>query len=156
MGSHVQHLPSASREQLPVHHPPDHTSGALSPSLKMMLGKSLPEYIFIKVAIAALRLIAPLSVLWVAWSLLVPAPAHLDPKWALLSTCSLTYASLEAAFFVCIYLPRRYHLQKVRHHRSSSCLRSPETRTCRFVTRIGGKPPQTVPRRTPGALPEML
>lgn len=77
-----------------------------------MLGKSIPEYIFIKTAIAALRLIAPLSVLWVACMLLVPAPAYHDPKWALLYSCSLIYASLEAAFFICVYLPRRYHLQK--------------------------------------------
>jgi O-antigen ligase len=80
---------------------------------KMMLGKSIPEYIFIRTAIAALRLIAPLSVLCVAWMLQVPAPAQLDPKWAFLYSCSLIYASLEAAFFVCIYLPRRYRLQKV-------------------------------------------
>ena len=79
-----------------------------------MLGKSMPEYIFIITAIAALRLIAPLSALCVAWILLVPAPAHLDAKWALLYSCSMIYASLEAAFFVCVYLPRRYHLQRVR------------------------------------------
>jgi len=80
----------------------------------MMLGKSVPEYIFIRVAIAAFRLIAPLSLLYVAWMLLVPAPIHPDSKWALLHSCSLIYASLEAAFFVCVYLPRRYHLQKAR------------------------------------------
>lgn len=79
-----------------------------------MLGKSIPEYIFIKAAIAVLQLIAPFSALCVAWVLLVPAPAHLDPKWTLLYSCSMIYASLEAAFFVCVYLPRRYHLQKVR------------------------------------------
>ncbi|KAG8213576.1 hypothetical protein J3R82DRAFT_10243 [Butyriboletus roseoflavus] len=30
--------------------------------------------------------------------------------------CSLIYASLEAVFFICIYLPRRYHLQKAANH----------------------------------------
>ncbi|KAH0827380.1 hypothetical protein J3R83DRAFT_4033 [Lanmaoa asiatica] len=78
----------------------------------MMLGKSLPEYIFIKVTIAALQLITPLSVIWVAWILLAPAPTHLDPKWALFYSCSLICASLEAAFFICVYLPRRHHLQR--------------------------------------------
>ena len=79
-----------------------------------MIGKSIPEYIFIRTAIAALRLIAPLSVLCVAWMLLVPAPTHIDPKLALLYSCLFIYASLEAVFFVCVYLPRRYHLQKAR------------------------------------------
>ncbi|KAF8550891.1 hypothetical protein OG21DRAFT_1418930 [Imleria badia] len=81
-----------------------------------MIGKSIPEYIFITTTITALRLIAPLSALYVAWTLLVPAPAHLDPKWTLLYSCFLIYASLEAAFFVCVYLPRRYHLQKAANH----------------------------------------
>ena len=79
-----------------------------------MIGKSTAEYIFIKATIAVLRLIAPLSVLYATWTLLVPAPAHPDPKWAPLNSCSLIYASLESAFFVFIYLPRRYYLQKAR------------------------------------------
>ena len=47
-----------------------------------------------------------------AWLLLGLAPTHFDLEWAFLYSCSLIQAFLEAAFFVCIYLPRRYRLQK--------------------------------------------
>lgn len=100
-----------------------------------MLGNSFAEYVFIKAAIAALRLIAPLSVLWVAWILLVPAPVYHDPKWAPLYSCSLIYASLEIAFFVCVYLPRRYHLQKARTTIVLVVVVVPPDLTCRFVAR---------------------
>ena len=119
---------------------------------KMMIGKSIPEYIFIKTAIAALRLIAPCSVLCVAWMLLVPAPAQLDPKWALLYSRSLIYASLEAAFFVCVYLPRRYHLQKA----CTIFLVVVRSADVPFRHSLGCESPQAVPQRTQSTLPEML
>ena len=121
---------------------------------KVMIGKSIPEYVFIKAAITALRLIAPLSIVWVALVLLVPAPAHLDPKWTLLHSCSLMYASLEVVFFVCAYLPRRYHLQKVR------ILILCRGRWCSLnmllFRLLGGGSPETVTQGTPSALSEIF
>lgn len=104
-----QHLLPA-RRQCPLEY---HPSAVVDPQslAKMMLGKSIPEYIFIKTAIAALQSIIPLSVLYVAWMLLVAPP---DPKWMPLYSCLLIYASLEIVFFACVYLPRRHHLQKAR------------------------------------------
>ncbi|KAF8124976.1 hypothetical protein EV363DRAFT_695178 [Boletus edulis] len=88
----------------------------IAPRSGMMLGKSVPEYIFIQVAIAVLRLIAPLSMLCVAWMLLVPVSTGPDPEWRLFYSCLRIYAPLEAAFFLCVYLPRRYRLQETAKH----------------------------------------
>lgn len=71
-----------------------------------MIGRSLPEYVFIRLAILGLRLIAPLSV------------AYLTASWyhgrALLSPWLVTYAAAEAVFYLLVVTPRRRVLQKVR------------------------------------------
>jgi hypothetical protein len=71
-----------------------------------MIGHSWPEYVFIRIAILALRLIAPLSIVYLAAS--YRASAFL---W---SPCIGVYALVEAAFFLFVYLPRSFHLQQVR------------------------------------------
>lgn len=77
--------------------------------IKIMIGKSIPEYLFIRTAITALQLIAPLSVLYIVWILLLlPYDKTRTPVYSSL----LIYAFIELAFFTCVYLPRRYHLQK--------------------------------------------
>lgn len=70
-----------------------------------MIGKSLHEYIGIRLAITGIRLVAPLSLLYIAGSL---AQHHV-----LLSPWLAAYAALEASFFLLVYLPRDYYLQKV-------------------------------------------
>ncbi|KIJ67990.1 hypothetical protein HYDPIDRAFT_83194 [Hydnomerulius pinastri MD-312] len=74
-----------------------------------MIGKSIPEYIFIRAAIFGLRLVAPASLLYLTWE--VAGQPH---KRTSLKLSLGIYASIEAAFFLFVYLPRRYHLQKAR------------------------------------------
>ncbi|KAI9511086.1 hypothetical protein F5148DRAFT_1274424 [Russula earlei] len=69
-----------------------------------MIGNSWPEYLFIRIAIFALRLIAPLSLIHLAASYHAGA--------FLLSPFLGAYALLEAAFFLFVYLPRSYYLQR--------------------------------------------
>lgn len=76
-----------------------------------MIGTSLAELIFIRLAITTSRLVAPLSAIYLAagfW------------RGALDITSPLTLgALLEFGFFSLVYLPRKYYLQKVGtpHHR---------------------------------------
>ena len=70
-----------------------------------MIGRSYPEYIFIRICIFGLRLIAPLSIAYVVAS-------WYSGNW-LFHTYLGYYALLEAAFYLCVYLPRSWHLQKV-------------------------------------------
>ena len=70
-----------------------------------MIGQSLPEYIFIRCCIFCLRLIAPLSIAYVAAS-------HYTGDW-IYSRWLGYYAYIEALFYVLVYLPRSYWLQKV-------------------------------------------
>lgn len=73
-----------------------------------MIGRSWPEYAFIRTAILGLRLVAPLSIVHLAAS--CRAGAFL---WSpLLGTFTL----VESAFFLFAYLPRSYRLQQVRSH----------------------------------------
>lgn len=70
-----------------------------------MIGHSTSEYIFIRCAIAALRLVAPLSLLIVGVSWYTDS--WIGHRWL------GYYASLEAFFYLLVYLPRSYYLQKV-------------------------------------------
>lgn len=70
-----------------------------------MIGKSLPEYIFIFISIGLLRLVAPISFLYVAY-LVVAQPST---GW---QTSLGGYALLEILFYTLVYLPRRWLLQK--------------------------------------------
>ena len=74
-----------------------------------MLGNSIPEYVSIRLAITALRLVAPASLLYVAtaaWTLTLP----ISP-W--IAVC----AGAEALFYLGVWLPRKRRLQAVRTNR---------------------------------------
>ena len=71
-----------------------------------MITDSKPEYVFIRLSILGLRLIAPLSIAFVAWGAYnghVPRPTWL-----------FCYAAVESAFYLFVYLPRSFLLQRVR------------------------------------------
>ena len=70
-----------------------------------MIGHSIPEYIFIRICIAGLRLVAPLSILYVVTSLYVG-------RW-LFTRWLGYYAVVEALFYLLVYLPRDRYLQRV-------------------------------------------
>lgn len=74
-----------------------------------MIGQSWPAYVFIRIAILAFRLIAPLSIIYLAASYHVNA--------FLWSPFLGVYAIIEAAFYLLVYLPRSFYLQRVRSHR---------------------------------------
>ncbi|OCH92258.1 alpha/beta-hydrolase [Obba rivulosa] len=73
-----------------------------------MIGHSIPEYIFIRISIWSLQAVVPLSV------------AYTIASWYtgrfLYSPWLGGYALLEAAFYVLVYLPRRFLLQKAAIH----------------------------------------
>ena len=73
-----------------------------------MIGHSWPEYVLIRVAILALRLVAPLSIVYLAASYSVGT--------FLWSPLFGVYTLLEAAFFFFVYLPRRSYMQRVRYY----------------------------------------
>ena len=78
-----------------------------------MIGHSLPEFVFIRLSIAALRLIAPLSIAYLAAS-------WYTGRW--FYSCWLGYYALaESLFYLAVYLPRTRVLQ----HVSSPVLRYP-------------------------------
>jgi hypothetical protein len=71
-----------------------------------MIGTSLPEYVFIRGCIFALRSIVPLSTIYlgaVCWQ-----GTFIPSSWI------GWYALAEYTFFTLVYLPRRRILQKVR------------------------------------------
>jgi hypothetical protein len=70
-----------------------------------MIGNSWPEYVLIRISLLALRLIAPLSIIYLALSF--HASAFL---W---SPFLGVYAIVEAAFYLFVYLPRSFYLQRV-------------------------------------------
>ncbi|KAH9832839.1 uncharacterized protein C8Q71DRAFT_775203 [Rhodofomes roseus] len=73
-----------------------------------MISDSVPEYIFIRICITALRLVAPLSILYT-----------LASWWEgrlLYSPWLGAYALAEACFYFFVYLPRSYLLQKAATH----------------------------------------
>lgn len=71
-----------------------------------MIGKGIQDYIQIRAAIFGFRLITPASLLYLA--------ASLYKKKFLLSSWLGSYALVEAAFYLLVYLPRNYRMQKVR------------------------------------------
>ena len=76
-----------------------------------MLGNSRPEYIFIRLCIVLLRAVAPLSIAYLALCLIL--------RRILFSRLICLAALAEALFFLCVYLPRKKALQKVRSHARS-------------------------------------
>ncbi|KAL0572910.1 hypothetical protein V5O48_009057 [Marasmius crinis-equi] len=83
-----------------------------------MLGKTLPEYIFILFSIAILNLIAPASLLYIAYYIYDYLYSnHAGNKvYAVLSTGILGYAILEVLFLFGVYWPRKRRLVKVCSH----------------------------------------
>ncbi|KAH9848920.1 Alpha/Beta hydrolase protein [Lenzites betulinus] len=73
-----------------------------------MIGDSIPEYIFIRTCIFALRLVAPLSIFYTC--------ANLYYGQFILSRWLGLYAGAEAAFYLFVYLPRCKVLQKSAIH----------------------------------------
>jgi pimeloyl-ACP methyl ester carboxylesterase len=73
-----------------------------------MIGRSLPEYVFIRTSIFGLRLVAPVSILYLV--------ATLYEGRILLSQWLLGTAFAEATFFLFVYLPRKRFLQKPARH----------------------------------------
>lgn len=70
-----------------------------------MIGDSLPEYVFIRLSILGLRLVAPLSIAYLSYS---AYRGHL-----LFSPWLGLYAAAEASFYLLVFLPRSRFLQKV-------------------------------------------
>ena|SRR5712675_2035184 len=105
-----------------------------------MIGTTRPEYVFIRISIFALRLIAPLSILYLAVSY--------NAKTFLWSPFLGVYALIEAVFYLLVYLPRSYYLQRVR-------LLSPHDSTFPLTHNDPGSetPSAHVSSRTGGALP---
>ncbi|KAM5536343.1 hypothetical protein V8D89_009995 [Ganoderma adspersum] len=73
-----------------------------------MIGRSLAEYVFIRLSILGLRLIAPLSITYLATSWYHGRP--------LFSTGLAIYAAAEASFYLLVVIPRRRVLQKAATH----------------------------------------
>ncbi|KAH9917611.1 Alpha/Beta hydrolase protein [Fomitopsis serialis] len=73
-----------------------------------MIGNSVPEYIFIRTCIAGLRLVAPLSFVYTlaSWR----EGRFLCSPWV------GAYALVEACFYLFVYLPRSFLLQKAATH----------------------------------------
>lgn len=69
-----------------------------------MISNSFPEYVFIRMCIAALRAIAPLSLVYTLAS-------WYEARFPYSRSLGL-YALAEACFYVFVYLPRSFYLQK--------------------------------------------
>ena len=74
-----------------------------------MIGTSIPAYIFIRLCILALRLITPLSIFYVSFSL-AEHPTSAGGRFL------LTWSIIEAAFWLLIYIPRKRELQHAAQH----------------------------------------
>jgi hypothetical protein len=70
-----------------------------------MIGKATWDYILIQTAIVGFRLIAPAGLLYLA--------ASFHRQKFLISPWLGFYALAEAAFYLFVYLPRNYQIQKV-------------------------------------------
>ena len=74
-----------------------------------MIGTSIPAYIFIRLCILALRLITPLSIFYVSFSL-AEHPTSAGGRFL------LTWSIIEAAFWLLVYIPRKRALQHAAQH----------------------------------------
>ncbi|KAH8102381.1 Alpha/Beta hydrolase protein [Cristinia sonorae] len=93
-----------------------------------MIGRSIPEYVFIRISIFFLRAIAPFSIAYILYYLgLWYFGKRNDTMW---STVLGTYAISEAIFYLFVYLPRSQQLQKPADHPRSL---SPEERRALFT-----------------------
>ncbi|KZM27463.1 uncharacterized protein EKO05_0010732 [Ascochyta rabiei] len=74
-----------------------------------MIGTSIPQYIFIRLCIFALRSITPLSIFYVSFSL-AEQPTSAGGRWL------LAWSVVEAAFWLFVYIPRKRALQASAQH----------------------------------------
>ncbi|KAJ4371928.1 hypothetical protein N0V86_008482 [Didymella sp. IMI 355093] len=74
-----------------------------------MIGTSIPQYVFIRLCIFALRLITPLSIFYVSFSL-AEHPTSAGGRFL------LTWSIIEALFWVLVYIPRKRALQASAQH----------------------------------------
>jgi hypothetical protein len=72
-----------------------------------MIGNSCAEYIFINVAIFLLRAVGPLSILYILTSIIRPSLLF----WSSWLVAVEVYCAAEAAFFLLVYAPLKFHLQ---------------------------------------------
>ncbi|THH13832.1 hypothetical protein EW146_g6434 [Bondarzewia mesenterica] len=73
-----------------------------------MIGRSIPELVFIRLSIISLRLIFPLSIVYLA--------ASYHERRLLLSPYLALYALTEILFYTCVFFPRRLLMQKAAQH----------------------------------------
>ena len=76
-----------------------------------MIGKSTPEYVFIRLSILGLRSILPACVLCLAVEIYL---FHWLALWLVLINPSSLYALAEVLFYLLVFLPRSSRLQAVR------------------------------------------
>lgn len=76
--------------------------------LPIMIGKGFKDYVMIRSVIFGLRAMAPASLIYLAVSIY-------SLKF-ILSTWLGVYALAEATFYLFVYIPRQYLMQKVRIH----------------------------------------
>lgn len=74
-----------------------------------MIGTSFWEYVFIRICIFFLNLVAPVSVLYSATIAVIRPPFYLPRVVE-------TWLALEAAFYFIVYLPRKAYLQRAARH----------------------------------------
>ncbi|KAK3702119.1 hypothetical protein LTR37_015094 [Vermiconidia calcicola] len=79
----------------------------------MLVGKSLPEYVIIRLAIWALRLIAPISLLYCVVVLIIRPRGASDHRWPLPLEI---WMIAEALFFLVVYVPLRTIVQQPANH----------------------------------------
>jgi hypothetical protein len=74
-----------------------------------MIGTSIPEYIFIRVCILALRAVTPLSIFYIAFSIA-------EPPSSIAGRLLLSWCAIETAFWLLVYLPKKRSLQAAAQH----------------------------------------
>ncbi|KAF2009665.1 hypothetical protein BU24DRAFT_497245 [Aaosphaeria arxii CBS 175.79] len=74
-----------------------------------MIGTSLPELVFIRICILALRVITPLSIFYLSFCIA-------DPPSSVAGKFLLAYCAFEAAFWLLVFIPRKRSLQSAAVH----------------------------------------
>ena len=94
-----------SRFHLELSHEHNISSSTTDITLAIMIGTSIWDYIFIRTCIFFLHLIAPLSTLYSLARSLVHSPFHIPRILEV-------WLTLEAVFYLIVYLPLRVYLQR--------------------------------------------
>jgi hypothetical protein len=93
---------------------PGRITKASSAVISNMIGTSIYDYIFIRFCIFVLHWIAPLSILYCLSSLVYPTSFHV-------SRILQVWATLETAFYLLVYHPRKIYLQKAATNPTPIC-----------------------------------